>query len=326
MACFKKKEKIVQKNIGRDAIIAENIILNFSNEEDRQKIGKLGLEINKRNLKVNALLHEQSKVKKEIKAWSDSDGIFQLVENVEQAKDNVNILTFNQRQKDLLEETHQGALMNAVKILCKEDIIDKMNGHSEEFIESFQALCTEREIYENCKNGDLFKKIYNLLRSFDIRENVIPQIKESYTENNGDFSKVKPNFQKYWNGRLAKHPTMVWITSHFDFEQQDIESELIDRLAIKKPKVFLFSRGKIANIYAITLVEKIKKDYGDEYKVSVQKRSIAKIKCLCHVFTLIKIQNKAFFKIETCLTGPQTIEKAKQSAFVALDIKQSFIY
>ena len=47
---------------------------------------------------------------------------------------------------------------------------------------------------------------------------------------------------------------------------------------------------------------------------------------LCHVFTLIKIQNKAFFKIETCLTGPQTIEKAKQSAFVALDIKQSFIY
>lgn len=46
---------------------------------------------------------------------------------------------------------------------------------------------------------------------------------------------------------------------------------------------------------------------------------------LCHVFTLTKIQNKAFFKIETCLTGPQTIEKAKQSALVALDVRKKRI-
>lgn len=46
---------------------------------------------------------------------------------------------------------------------------------------------------------------------------------------------------------------------------------------------------------------------------------------LCHVFTLTKIQNNAFFKIETCLTGPQTIEKAKQSALVALDVRKKRI-
>jgi len=46
---------------------------------------------------------------------------------------------------------------------------------------------------------------------------------------------------------------------------------------------------------------------------------------LCHVFTLTKIQNKTFFKIETCLTGPQTIEKAKQSALVALDVRKKRI-
>jgi len=43
---------------------------------------------------------------------------------------------------------------------------------------------------------------------------------------------------------------------------------------------------------------------------------------LCHVFKLNKITEGANIKIETCLTGPQTIEKAKQSALVALDVRK----
>jgi hypothetical protein len=46
---------------------------------------------------------------------------------------------------------------------------------------------------------------------------------------------------------------------------------------------------------------------------------------LCHVFSLTKITDGAHFKIETCLTGPQTIEKAKQSALVALDVRKKVI-
>lgn len=46
---------------------------------------------------------------------------------------------------------------------------------------------------------------------------------------------------------------------------------------------------------------------------------------LCHVFTLTKITDQAHFKIEVCLTGPQTIEKAKQSALVALDVRKKLI-
>lgn len=46
---------------------------------------------------------------------------------------------------------------------------------------------------------------------------------------------------------------------------------------------------------------------------------------LCHVFTLTKITDKAYFKIETCLAGPQTIEKAKQSGLVALDVRKKRI-
>lgn len=43
---------------------------------------------------------------------------------------------------------------------------------------------------------------------------------------------------------------------------------------------------------------------------------------LCHVFTLNNLANVASFKIDTCLTGPQTIEKAKQSALVSLDVRK----
>lgn len=46
---------------------------------------------------------------------------------------------------------------------------------------------------------------------------------------------------------------------------------------------------------------------------------------LCHVFTLKKVDEGASFKIETCLTGPQTIEKAKQSALVALDVRKKIL-
>jgi hypothetical protein len=71
--------------------------------------------------------------------------------------------------------------------------------------------------------------------------------------------------------------------------------------------------------FLITLVEngilKIIKPSENLCKLSEKVR-------LCHVFTLSNLTKKTSFKIDTCLTGPQTIEKAKQSALVSLDVRK----
>ena len=293
------KKKILQKNVKGNATIIDHVknYYNLANPQDKEKLIRIQSEFKKRNTKLEPHLHNPSLIKKELKAWADSEGFFSLAENDEQVKENIAIVTFNQRQKrmldvyyflfELLDETYHGALMSAIKIICREDEIDKMN-YSEEFWERYNLLASERQKFENSRNGDLFKKIYNMVRSDDIREWAFSKLNELKKEYNNDFSKVKIEFQRQWNARLAKHPTKIWISSQFDFDLQRIEEELGDRLNMKKPEVCLYSRGKNSNEYAINLVSKFKQDYKKEYKIKVKKRTIAKQKCLCHMFILIK--------------------------------------
>jgi len=112
--------------------------------------------------------------------------------------------------------------------------------------------------------------------------------------------------------KIDKNEAEISIISK-NTDKQNKDTKQNENLINEKFKIHLDER------FLITLVEngtlRIIKPDENLCKLSEKVR-------LCHVFTLDTITNKLGLKIDTCLTGPQTIEKAKQSALVALDVRK----
>ncbi len=283
----------------RDTNITIHIININSNDKDTLELIKHVLGKAQPNLKTS--IENDEKLEEQKKSWEETNGVFTLAENLDEIEQLIGVISFSERRKELTKKLEDiiGILMaedkmhlvNAINIVCKEDEINELEDEDTIIEKSYELA----EIKANIKLSDYkirnrYKKIYNLLRSNDFEENILPKFLKIREENSNQLD-INIKFLSYWNDILNNHPNKVFY-SHEVSSDENIEiakelakEQIVSKLRKTKKRVYLYARGMGSIKVCKECTEEILKECSNICSdVLMERQSIAKRKAMKFIF------------------------------------------
>lgn len=295
-----------QEKVGRDAInktsssqdqSKTNIYnptyntINLITSDNKEILDKITQIIIKTQPHLHASVEDDKKIDKQTEKWEQTDGIFSLIENLEDTAQILEALKFDERRKKLNKKlepiieviggSDKANMINAIEIVCREDEIDATTDE-EDLSELQEDLGVRRTFLFQVTPSTMrakFKKIYNLLRCGEIETVFLAKLEEIKGANT-ELEDVKFKFLTFWNNMLTNHPNKVFCSNESEFDREltegYIKEQVCERIDADKKRVYLYSRGKSMNLLARKIAKDIESEY-DTIQIKVDKYTIAKI-------------------------------------------------
>lgn len=185
---------------------------------------------------------------------ADMEMIKGIIKDAEEVEEAIPRIVAMKELFELLPKNHKSLLVIAIKTMIKEDKIrskvltSDSTKVSDETLDLMNILENEDELKK--KSFSLgyyinYKKVYNIIRSGDLDNKILPYIKQLKKEHGGDESAFREAFLVYWGSRLSNHPYAVFISSQ---DKAMLKGEILSKFDNSEGelvRVFAKGRGRI---------------------------------------------------------------------------------
>ena len=226
---------------------------------------------------------------------------------------------------DMLEVLTYAAIANNDELLCRLQVEPKLFGFSEAGHKVEFILNNERRFENgipNPINGGNLENVQNLIGFIECKKVGVEQT-------------VNTSFKKKFNKTADKKGFIIPHNEEFNigFNPRGIDIQHTYKLNINDENKLTISKVQDANFNTTELLENdfriiftlSNEDYQSEVLTNAESlRDISYDLKSCRILEILEINDDHIVAIlNDCLAGPQTPEKAKQSSFVALDVRKN---